>query len=258
MPITNNSEYIALIMLPNPYISLVMPMYNEAENIGSLLQEIFAVFDTTVKIKYEIIIVDDASRDGSISIVEQEKDRYSANHKSVYLSEIILLRQPVQSGQFKALIRGISVGKGDLIITLDSDLQQDPADIPRLLRMMDTCDMVCGVRADRQDGMARRIVSKIGNRCRNIITGDSTSDSGCMFRVMRVACVAAIMPCDGRLFGCEALFFPLLVRRKGFRVREAPVTHRQRGNGKSRYHLVRGRLLSGIAACLKIRFGGLA
>jgi dolichol-phosphate mannosyltransferase len=244
-------------MLPNSHISLVMPMHNEAENIGPLLREIIAVFDMTVKINYEIIIVDDASSDGSIAMVEQEKNRYFTDQKPVYLSEIALLRQPVQSGQFKALIRGISEAGGDLIITMDSDLQQDPADLPRLLQMMEAYDLVCGVRAARHDGIARRICSKIANGFRNMITGDSTADSGCMFRVMRAACVAAILPCDGRLFGCEALFFPLLIRRKGFRVREAPVTHRRRGNGKSRYHLVRGRLLSGIAACLKVRFGGL-
>ncbi|MBN1131043.1 MAG: glycosyltransferase [Chitinispirillaceae bacterium] len=245
-------------MLPHPDISLVMPMHNEADNIGPLLREIFAVFEMTVKKNYEIIIVDDASGDESIAMVEQEKNRYFTDQKPVYLSEIALLRQPVRSGQFKALIRGISKAGGDCIITMDSDLQQDPADIPGLLRMMEACDMVCGVRATRYDGMARRICSKIANGFRTMITGDSTVDSGCMFRVMRAACVAAIVPCDGRLFGCEGLFFPLLVRRKGFRVSEAPVTQRRRGNGKSRYHLVRGRLLSGIAACLKVRFGGLA
>ena len=244
-------------MLPHPCISLVMPMHDEAENIGPLLREIFAVFEKTVKKNYEIIIVDDASGDGSIAMVEQEKSRYFTDQKPVYLSKLALLRQPVQSGQFKALIRGMAEAGGDCIITMDSDLQQDPADIPGLLRMMEACDMVCGVRAARHDGTARRICSKIANGFRNMITGDSTTDSGCMFRVMRAACVAEILPCNGRLFGCEGLFFPLLVRRKGFRVREAPVTHRRRGNGKSRYHLVRGRLLSGIAACLKVRFGGL-
>jgi glycosyltransferase involved in cell wall biosynthesis len=228
-------------------------MHNEAENIGLLLRAIFAVFDTEVRKKYEIIIVDDASSDGSRAIVEQEKNSYFADQNPGYLSEITLLRQPVRSGQFKALIKGMSEARGEFIITMDSDLQQDPADIPRLLQLMDACDMVCGVRAARHDGMARRICSKIANGFRNMITGDSTADSGCMFRVMRSACVAAILPCDGRLFGCEGLFFPLLVRRKGFRVREAPVTHRKRGGGKSRYHLVRGRLLSGIAACLRVR-----
>jgi dolichol-phosphate mannosyltransferase len=243
-------------MLPDSHISLVMPMHNEAENIGPLLREIFAVFEMTVKTNYEIIIVDDASSDGSVAMVEQEKNSCFTDQKPVYLSKITLLRQPVQSGQFKALIRGISEAGGDLIITMDSDLQQDPADIPRLLHMMETCDMVCGVRATRHDGTARRICSIIANGFRNMVTGDSTTDSGCMFRIMHAACVAAIVPCDGRLFGCEALFFPLLVRRKGFRVREAPVAHRKRGTGKSRYHLIRGRLLSGIAACLKVRFKG--
>jgi dolichol-phosphate mannosyltransferase len=244
-------------MLPKPYFSLVIPMHDEAENIGLLLRKIFTVLDTTVRKTYEIIIVDDASSDGSIAMVEQEKEGYLTDQKPGCLSEITLLRQPVQSGQFKALIRGFSEARGDIIITMDSDLQHDPADIPRLLRMMEESDMVCGVRAARHDGMARRICSKIANGFRNMITGDSTTDSGCMFRIMRAACVAAILPCDGRLFGCEALFFPLLVRRKGFRVREAQVIHRKRASGKSRYHLIRGRMLNGIAACLKIRFGGL-
>jgi len=250
-------EYFTPMMPSHPYISVVMPMYNEVENIGPLLREIFAVFDTTVKNTYEIIIVDDGSLDESIAIVLQKRKEYFTDRNQMFLSALTVLRQPVRSGQFKALMRGLSEAKGDLIITMDSDLQQDPADIPRLLHMLDGCDMVCGVRQARHDGIARSISSKIANGFRNTITADATTDSGCMFRIMRSKCVAAILPCAGRLFGCEALFFPLLVRKKGYRVREAPVAHRKRGGGASRYHLIRGRMLSGIAACLKIRFGGL-
>jgi dolichol-phosphate mannosyltransferase len=240
----------------NPQISLVMPMHNEQAAIRSLLREIFTVFDTTVKQPYEIIIVDDASNDGSVAAVEQEQEAYFTSEKQGYLSKINVLKQPARSGQFKALIRGMAEAKGDCIITMDSDLQYNPEDIPRLLPLMGAFDMVCGVRAARHDGAARRICSAIANSFRNLITGDTTTDSGCMFRVMRAACVAAILPSNGRLFGCEGLFFPLLARRKGFRIAETSVEHRPRGSGKSRYHLVRGRLLGGIAACLKIRFGG--
>lgn len=243
-------------MPQNPQISLVMPMHNEQAAIRSLLREIFTVFDTTVQKQYEIIIVDDASNDGSAAAVEREKEAYFTSEKQGYLSKINVLKQSARSGQFAALIRGMAEAKGDYLITMDSDLQYDPADIPRLLPLMDAYDMVCGVRSARHDGAARRICSAIANGFRNLITGDATADSGCMFRVMRAACVAAILPCDGRLFGCEGLFFPLLAARKGFRIAETPVAHRPRGSGKSRYHLVRGRLLGGIAACLKIRFGG--
>ena len=223
-----------------------------------MLREIFTVFDATVQKSYEIIIVDDASSDGSIAIVEQERQKYFAGRKSDYLTGISLQKLPGQCGQFKALLRGISAARGNLIITMDSDMQHDPADIPRLLAITGSHDMICGVRENRYDGMARIICSRIANAFRNLITGDTTSDSGCMFRIMRRECVAAILTCEDRLFGCEALFFPLLVRKKGFRVGETPVSHRRRVSGRSRYHLVRGRLLSGIAACFRVRSGRMA
>ena len=247
-----------VIMPSTPYISLVMPMRNEENNISHLLREIFSVFDETVRKSYEIIIVDDASDDRGDAVINEEYKRYTARRTTSFLAGISVLRLSVRSGQFKALLRGISEAKGDYIATMDSDLQYDPADIPALLRKMDSCDMICGVRTVRHDTEARRVCSKIANGFRNLLTGDSTSDSGCMFRVMRAECVAAILLYDGRLFGSEALFFPLLVRRKGFRIGEMPVAHRRRGSGKSRYHLVRGRLFSGIAACCRIRFEGMA
>jgi dolichol-phosphate mannosyltransferase len=247
-----------MLMTSGPLVSLVMPMHNEENNIGPLLREVFRVFDTMVRKPYEIIIVDDASEDRGDAVVDEENKRYAAGGMGSFLTGISILKLPVRSGQFRALLRGMTEASGEYILTMDSDLQYDPADIPALIRKLDSFDLVCGIRSARHDALMRRICSKVANGFRNFITGDSTSDSGCMFRVMRASCLAAILPCDGRLFGCEGLFFPLLIRKKGFRVGETPVSHRKRGFGKSRYRLIRGRMLSGIAACLRIRFGGLA
>ena len=172
---------------------------------------------------------------------------------SSFLITINLLTQPVRFGQSKALMRGILAAQGALIITMDADLQHDPADIPRLLEKMDGYDMFCGIRKTRNDGLSRLICSKIANVFRNRITGDSITDSGCTFRIMRKECIPAILPIENRLFGCEFFFHPLFAYRRGFRVGEAEVCHRQRTAGKSNYNLMRGRLMRGIAACIRVR-----
>jgi dolichol-phosphate mannosyltransferase len=236
--------------MQDPDISVVLPVYNEENSIGVLIAEIRGVFDTMVKKTYEIIVVDDASVDRSVAIAESAGQTLRNN--SPLLLNFSVIKERMRSGQFHELLQGMRSARGALVVTMDSDLQHDPADIPDLLSALGTNDLVCGIRADRHDGAARRYCSKTANSFRNLITGDTTTDSGCMFRIMRRECVAAVLPWDGRLFGCEALFFPLLIRKKGFRAVETQVSHRQRIFGKSRYHLIRGRLFSGLAACIRI------
>ena len=234
----------------DPVISVVTPMYNEKDNIGVLLREIAAVFSTSVWKPYEIIIVDDASTDRGVTVAEQTWNEL--HNGSVPENTLSIIKNPVRSGQFSALMQGIRRAQGALIITMDSDLQNDPADIPRLLAELGTNDLICGIRLDRHDTAARRFFSRIANVFRNLITGDSTTDSGCMFRIMRKECVPAVLSSEGLLFGCEALFFPHLIRKKGFRVVETAITHRQRRHGNSRYRLIRGRLFRGLAACVRV------
>jgi dolichol-phosphate mannosyltransferase len=234
----------------HPDISVVLPIYNEEENIGALLKEIASVFAEVIRKPYEIIVVDDASVDSSAAAVRGTRDSLGS---SPFLSTMTLMVQHVRSGQSKALLRGMAAAQGALIITMDADLQYDPADIPRLLEKMGTYDLLCGIRKNRSDGLARRLCSKIANAFRNAITGDRIADSGCTFRVMRKQCVATLMPLDGRLFGCEFFFHPLFVRHRGFRVGESAVVHRPRRAGKSNYRLIGGRFMRGIAACILAR-----
>jgi len=243
-------------MQTGPFISIVLPVHNEEKNIGVLLAEIASVFENNIRKSYEIITIDDASDDTSIAVAEKfrnEKSCSSCADSFLLPDNIHIFSQPFRSGQSKALMRGMTTAKGALIVTMDADLQHDPSDIPKLLEKMDSYDMICGIRKGRSDGIARLLCSKIANAFRNMITGDSISDSGCTFRIMRKECVAACMPIDGKLFGCEFLFHPLFVRRRGFRVGETVVSHRLRSAGKSNYKLIRGRFLRGIAACIRVR-----
>ncbi len=238
----------------SPTCSVVLPVHNEAETIYPLLAEIVAVFDSVARQSYEIIIVDDGSNDRSIAEIGRFKAAppQPAPEKS-FLTEIAVIVQPVRGGQAQAIMRGLRAARGELIVTMDSDGQYDPADIPRLLAKVESCDMVCGMRTSRRDGIARLLVSRLANGFRNLVTGDSLHDGGCTFRILRRKCLAAILPLDGRLNGCDFFFHPLFARKAGFIVREEPVAHRPRAGGRTNYRLMRGRFGSGLIACFKAR-----
>jgi glycosyltransferase involved in cell wall biosynthesis len=231
-----------------PTLSIVLPVHNEAENLGALL----AGIDAAVRERCEIIIVDDASSDDGAAVAAGFKRELSLREESP-VAGIDVITLPAQGGQARAIMTGLRAARGATILTMDADLQYDPADIPRLLAKLAGCDMVCGVRRNRSDGTARLLCSRLANAFRNLVTGDSLHDGGCIFRVMRRPCLAAILPLDGRLQECDFFFHPLFVRKAGFRVEEVPVAHRPRGAGRTKYRLVRGRFWSGIAACFTAR-----
>jgi dolichol-phosphate mannosyltransferase len=237
-------------------LSIVLPVHNEAPCLGGVLREIVAVFEKSLPKPGEVIVVDDASRDASVEVVEAVvKDAGLGKGLAdpagrVMLSHLIL---PDQCGQSQALMKGLTAADGELIVSLDADAQYDPSDVPRLLEKMAGLDMLCGVRKNRKDTVARILFSRIGNAFRNRVTGDSTKDAGCTLRLMRKSCVPALAFYQGKLFGTEFFFHPLILRRKGFRVGETDVSHRPRVAGKSNYKLVRGRALRGFLACLRAR-----
>jgi dolichol-phosphate mannosyltransferase len=233
-----------------PDISIVLPVHDEEDNIGVLCNEIIAVFDNIIRKPYEIIVVDDASADKSADVVGEIKRTFSA---SPFLVTINLIVQTARNGQSAALMRGMVGAQAPLIVTMDADLQYAPADIPMLLEKIDEYDMICGIRKNRSDGVARLLCSKIANAFRNWITGDSIIDSGCTFRILRRECLPVILPLEGRLSGCEFFFHSIFIRRRGFRVGEIEICHRQRSAGKSNYRLMRGRLIRGIAASIQVR-----
>lgn len=238
------------------WLSIVLPVYNEQGAIGPLLREIIHTLRNAVRKKVEIIVIDDASTDASVEEVEgiiSDLSDSEAGHNSGEILSLRLIPFSSSVGQARALREGFVAAKGSLILSMDADGQYDPADIPRFLAMTDSYDMICGIRNRRMDGMARLVISRIANGFRNFLTHDSIKDAGCTFRIMRRECRGRILAFTEKMTGNDFFFHPLLVRTGGFSVGEVRVQHRRRMAGGSSYHLIRGRLVSGIRACLNVK-----
>jgi len=222
-----------------PQYSVLVPVYNEKDNLRPLIEEISAVMDGFGR-PYEIIYVDDFSRDGSL----EELRRLQTEFKTLQV-----IAHSRNCGQSAAVASGFAAARGDVLITLDADRQNDPADIPALLaQLTDGTDMVCGVRTKRRDSLIRRISSRVANAFRNVVTGDRVSDTGCGLRVVRRAALAEIP-----VFNGMHRFLPTLMRFQGFTVREVPVNHRPRTAGVSKYG-VGNRAWRGLVDCFAIRW----
>jgi len=222
-----------------PQYSVLVPVYNEKDNLRPLIEEISAVMDGFGR-PYEIIYVDDFSRDGSL----EELRRLQTEFKTLQV-----IAHSRNCGQSAAVASGFAAARGDVLITLDADRQNDPADIPALLaQLTDGTDMVCGVRTKRRDNLIRRISSRVANAFRNVVTGDRVSDTGCGLRVVRRAALAEIP-----VFNGMHRFLPTLMRFQGFTVREVPVNHRPRTAGVSKYG-VGNRAWRGLVDCFAIRW----
>lgn len=236
-------------------VSIVLPVRNESGCIAALLGEIIDVIRYDLKVNAEIIVVDDASDDDSVAIVQtivSEVNNRSETEKSTWPT-IRLIRHNNCVGQSDTLMDGFKAAVGEIIVSMDADGQFDPKEIPLLLERMGLYDMVCGVRHRRHDGLVRKGCSVIANSFRNLITGDSISDSGCTFRSMRRSCVEIIHPYQGKLSGCEFFFHPMIIRKAGFHICEINVSHRPRTAGKSNYRLIRGRMWRGLLASIRIK-----
>lgn len=224
-----------------PFFSIVIPVYNEAENIEPMVREIQAAFAGRPE-PYEVIFVDDASSDDSPAVLQ----RLTLETGGVVRS----LRHRRNFGQSAAVATGFRAARGEWIGTLDGDGQNDPADLPHMLdeaRRLGV-DCVTGVRAKRQDNFIRKLSSRVGNGFRNWATGDRVTDSGCGVRVVRAACTRELP-----VFNGLHRFMPTLLRAKGFTVAESPVNHRPRLRGVSKYG-VHNRLWRGIRDCFGVRW----
>ncbi|ASC73176.1 putative glycosyltransferase [Halomicronema hongdechloris C2206] len=223
-----------------PYdLSLVIPIYNEIDSIPKLLQRITTVFEKS-RLSYEIICVDDGSVDGSASfLIEQAKVRSDLR--------VIALRR--NYGQTPAMAAGFEHARGRAIVTLDGDLQNDPADIPTLLsKLSEGYDLVSGWRKNRQDAALTRLLpSKIANWLIGRITGVKLHDYGCSLKVYRSELIA-----DIRLYGEMHRFLPAIAFTEGARIAEVPVRHHARKFGHSKYGL--GRTLRVLADLLTVSF----
>jgi len=221
-----------------PQLSVVVPAYNEAENVVPLAEEIIAALDNLPG-GFELVLVDDASTDATPQLIAQIRD---ARVRGVY--------HRLNCGQSAAVGSGFQAARGAWVATLDGDGQNDPADLPAMLAqaIRESVDCVTGVRKKRQDTFIRRFSSKVANGFRNWITGDQVSDSGCGIRVVRRAALREIP-----VFNGMHRFLPTLLRGQGYRVVETAVNHRERLRGTSKYG-VHNRLWRGIRDCFGIRW----
>ncbi len=201
-------------------LSLVCPAHNEAANIEPLVREWEEVLQR-VGCSFEIILVDDGSTDDTFDRIRQlATDR-------PYLRGI---RLASKSGQSAALVAGFQVARGRWIVTSDADLQNDPHDLPRLLRAAAEAELVCGWRRDRKDPMWKRLVSRLANWWRNRKLQDGVHDTGCGLKLIRRDLALRLLPFDGM-----HRFMPALARIEGYRVTEVVVNHRPRQRERSKY-----------------------
>jgi dolichol-phosphate mannosyltransferase len=225
-----------------PDLSVVFPVYNEEENVPLLLREIAAALDGRGW-TYEIVAVDDGSTDRSLSILRELR-------KTDPTLRVVALEK--NSGQTAALDAAWRAARGKFVVSLDADLQNDPADIPRMMQHLaaSAADMVIGVRVNRQDTWSRKMQSRIGNGVRNWITGDRITDTGCSLKLVRREAIDRV-----RLFTGMHRFLPTLVRYAGYKVVEMPVNHRPRQYGQSKYGAM-NRAFRGLADCFAVRWMG--
>jgi len=204
-----------------PALSLVVPAYDEAANLPELVREIRAALGSVAG-GWELLVVDDGSTDGTLEVLRglRRED-----------GRIRLFHHERNAGQSAALATGFRKARGRILVTLDADLQNDPADIPRLLAKLDEgWDAVSGVRVDRHDDWVRRVSSRIANAVRNWATDESVTDVGCSLKAYRRAYLE-----DLPLFTGMHRFLPTLVRWNGARLTEIPVSHRPRLHGVAKY-----------------------
>ena len=221
-------------------LSVVIPVYNEEENLPPLWDELRGVLDG-LALRYEVVFVDDGSVDRSAEIVRGFRDRDP---------RVRLVRLKANAGETAATNAGFKATRGRLIVTMDADLQNDPVDIPALLAQLDTWDAATGWRVDRGAGdtSVRRLSSRVANAIRNRISDETIHDSGCTFRAFRRECLRDLV-----LYRGFHRFVPTLLRMRGFRVVEVPVRNRPRRFGRSKYGIM-NRAFVAFADLLVVRW----
>lgn len=224
--------------MTEPELSVVLPVHNEAGNLPILWEELAPVLKD-IGLPAEVVFVDDGSTDGSAEIIRTLR----ATDPRVRL---VRLRQ--NTGLSAAFAAGFRCARGRIVVTLDADLQSDPADIPALLEHLPRWDAVCGWRGARHDPWLKRVSSRVANRVRARILGDDVKDSACSLRAMHRHCLERIDLFDG-----FHRFLPALLRQAGYRVTEVAVAHRPRRYGVSHYG-VRNRAWRAFVDLLGVRW----
>jgi dolichol-phosphate mannosyltransferase len=218
--------------------SFVIPIHNEEGNLEPLLVELDGIV-TQLSGPVEVICVDDGSEDTSRQVLLTLKARFP------YMKLIFFDRNYGQSAGFDA---GIRQATGDIIITMDADLQNDPADVLTLLQHYPAYDVVIGNRTQRQDTLVKRLSSKLGNAVRNFLTDEDIADTGCSLKLFKRETIQHVT-----LFTGLHRFLPTLCRMYGARIKEVPVTHRPRLSGRSHYG-ISNRAWPGFMDTLAVRW----
>jgi glycosyltransferase involved in cell wall biosynthesis len=223
---TADAPQTATLRIGAPDVSVVIPVFNEAENLPELLERVHAALAGR---DFELVLVDDGSNDGSPAQIE------ALAQSRAWLQPVLLIRN---YGQSTALQAGFDAARGRFIATLDGDLQNDPADIPGLLQILSEqpdIDVVSGWRKDRQDAaVSRKLPSRIANRLIAHVTGIELKDNGCALKVYRREVIERL-----RLYGEQHRFIVALAVEAGARLLEVPVRHHARTRGQSKYGIDR-------------------
>src|SRR3982074_953218 len=200
-----------------PAVSIVVPVFNEEENMSILQSELR---NALAGLDYEIIFVDDGSRDATAAKIENAPD-------------VRVIRFEKNTGQSAAMYAGLNAARGATVVLIDGDLQNDAADIPKLLAEISRgADLVCGYREKRKDSLVKRITSRVANFVRSRFTRDGVRDTGCTLKAMRRECIGALLPFKGM-----HRFIPALIKGAGYQLVEIPVNHRPRKFGEMKHGL---------------------
>lgn len=218
--------------------SVVIPMKNEEGNVADLIFELEPVM-ASLNEPWELICIDDGSTDSTLKILKE----LAAKHP--WMRVVSFARNYGQSSAFDA---GFKLARGDFVITLDGDRQNDPADIPKLVQAIAGCDLVCGYRANRRDTWVKKITSFFANHVRKRVCQDGVRDTGCSLKIYRREELQKI-----KMFQGMHRFLPALFKNEGLRVAEVAVNHRERTRGKTNYSFM-NRSFNTIADMLAVRW----
>jgi glycosyltransferase involved in cell wall biosynthesis len=220
------------------WLSVVIPVYNEAENIRPLVERLESALRAAPGL-IEILFVDDGSTDQTLALLKEAQVKDARLRVAHFRRNL---------GQTAAMAAGFRLARGKAVVTIDGDLQNDPADMLRLADMLGEWDAVCGIRVRRRDTLWKRISSRIANGFRNWVTGDNIVDTGCTLKAYRRECLERL-----ELYQGMHRFLPTLLKMRGFRVTQVPVSHQPRLAGKTKYGTW-GRLKKGLADVWAVRW----
>lgn len=209
-------------MNTTPLYSIVIPLKDEAENIYDLITNIVLTMDRMTD-PWEVICVDDGSTDDTLKNLIELKEK---------LPQMRIISFDGNYGQSNAFAAGFDAARGEYVITMDGDCQNDASDIPRMIEVIQDADMVCGIRQKRKDTFFKKIISRVANFIRSRFCHDGVQDTGCSLKVYRRDCLNKI-----KMYRGMHRFLPALFLIEGFRIKEIPVKHHQRAYGKTKYNI---------------------